>query len=254
MIDSLDINSPAVQYGYGAFETILVSNSVALNLKDHYNRFKKTMMYLQIEFEISYEELDIIIKEYIINNNLEKRVIKISGFLNSEIILTNREYSYSKNDFEKGYKLCLSEIKRHSENPIYQIKSNNMINNFLELKKIKEEGFNEVIHLNEKNNITEGIFVNIFFVKNKKLYTPHVSCGLLPGILRMKVIDLAKKIGIPIEIGYYNIEDIKEADEVFLTNSLIGIMKVNSYENINFDLDKFSLTNELEEGMLYEFL
>ena len=78
----------------------------------------------------------------------------------------------------------------------------------------------EVIFLNNKNEICEGSYTSIFIKKNGVLITPPLSSGLLPGILRADLLE--KKQAIE---GILTITDIIEADEVFLGNSLRGLMK-----------------------------
>ena len=83
-------------------------------------------------------------------------------------------------------------------------------------------GMNERIFLNTKGQISEGTVSNIFFVRSGKLYTPDLSCGLLPGILREYLCEtenVEEAVIYPAELGQY--------EECFVTNSLMGIMPVN---------------------------
>ncbi len=244
--------SEGLLFGYGAFETILVKNNIAIDFDSHYNRLKSTLDYLDMSL-ISKEDLLKEAEKHILDKKLS--VLKISCHKNkdkTEILYTSRAFVYTKADYESGYRLGLSTIKRHSDNPIYKIKSTNFINNQLEMKKIKKEGFHEAIHLNEQDQLTECIYANLFFVQSGKLFTPHENTGLLKGIQRGRVIDFAKKIGIPVEIGYYNIEDLKNADEVFLTSALLGIMKVVEFEDRIYKKD--AVMNRLKEEIIHGLL
>ena len=96
----------------------------------------------------------------------------------------------------------------------------------------------EFIFLNTKGEITEGSTTNIFFVKNNKIYTPCTKSGLLNGIMRDYIIEnyeVVEKIIVP--------KDLSEFDEVFLTNSLMGVMRVNSIENNIYN--KHIITDEI---------
>ena len=91
----------------------------------------------------------------------------------------------------------------------------------LENRRAHGEGRNERIFLNTKGQISEGTVSNIFFVRNGKLYTPDLSCGLLPGILREYLCEtenVEETVIYPAELGRY--------EECFVTNSLMGIMPV----------------------------
>jgi 4-amino-4-deoxychorismate lyase len=91
----------------------------------------------------------------------------------------------------------------------------------------------------------EGTFTNIFFVKNSVIYTPSLECGLLPGIIREKVINLANDLSIEIRINAYSAQDLLKADEIFITNSLMEIMPVSGLENRIFALESNSVTKIL---------
>lgn len=81
--------------------------------------------------------------------------------------------------------------------------------------------------------------------KDNIIYTPSISCGILPGIMRDKVIDLINKLSIKIEIGKFKIDDMFKADEIFITNSLMEIMPVWKLEN-----KKINLTNNIITKLL----
>ena len=96
-------------------------------------------------------------------------------------------------------------------------------------------GYDEPIFLNSKGQITEGATTNIFFVKDKKIFTPKLSCGLLNGILRQYIISNYTVVETEIYL-----EDLKNFDEAFVTNSLLGIMPVKNIENFKFNFDLIS--------------
>ena len=103
----------------------------------------------------------------------------------------------------------------------------------IEKNKAKEDGFKDVLFLNENGYLSETSCANIFIVKNDKIYTPKVSCGLLNGIIRMWVIE-----NFPVIEKELRLDDLKNADEVFITNSLMGIMKVKKFEDIEYKNNK----------------
>ena len=90
-------------------------------------------------------------------------------------------------------------------------------------------GINEKIFINTKGQISEGTVCNVFFVRKNMIYTPQLSCGLLPGILReyiMERFQVTETIIYPDELMYY--------EECFVTNSLMGVMPVRQLGNICF--------------------
>ena len=90
----------------------------------------------------------------------------------------------------------------------------------------RERGFDEAFFLNVSGEVVEGARTNIFLVKEGKVSTPLVSCGCLPGITRAKVIDLLKRLKIPVLQRRVLPKELFSQDEIFVTNSLLGVMAV----------------------------
>ena len=111
--------------------------------------------------------------------------------------------------------------------------------NTLFLKNQQKNGFNEAIFINEKGYICEGCTSNIFMIKDKIIYTPDIRNGLLPGIIRKWIID-------NFEVIEKNItkEELLNSDELFFTNSLVGVIKCAKIGNKNFNC---KITQEIKE-------
>ncbi|MBB6713767.1 aminotransferase class IV [Clostridium gasigenes] len=210
-------------FGRGAFETILVKEEPIL-FSQHIKRLNKAIEVLKIGEKIEEKELLNKIKEY----EIKYKAVKIL-VTQRNIIILEREINYKDEDYKKGFKLKLSKVIRNSTSSLTYIKSINYIENLMENQKAKEEGYNEVIFLNEKGFVTEGSTSNIFIIKKGIIYTPKVECGLLNGILRSFIINnftvIEKKI---------TLKELLESDEIFITNSLVGIMKVTSIKENSY--------------------
>ena len=94
----------------------------------------------------------------------------------------------------------------------------------LAIKDAKCKGAFEPIFYNSNSIITDGAIRNIFFIKNAILYTPNLDLGILGGITRAKVLEIAKKLNYSINTTAIKYADINNMDEAFLTSSSIGIM------------------------------
>ena len=99
----------------------------------------------------------------------------------------------------------------------------------LEKRLAARQGMNERIFQNSKGEICEGTVSNIFFVRDQKLFTPKISCGLLPGILREYLCE-----SFPVEETVILPSDLDQYQECFVTNSLMGIMPVKKLAGHNF--------------------
>lgn len=240
--------SEAFLYGYGLFETIKVVNGKLYFFKEHVRRIQKGCSVLNFEFiydeDVIYGHcLDIIEK-----NELDNGAIRLSYSKdkNRYILLINtRENNYTEESYKDGFKLCFAEIKRNPYSPLVYLKSNNYLESILERQKAKEKGFDEAIFLNIYDNVCEGTVSNIFFVKDKRIFTPDVNCGILSGILRNKVIEKAQSLDLELDTGKYKKEHIVTANEIFMTNSLMDIMPVYSLGNRKFDIENNNVTRIL---------
>ncbi|MBN2794056.1 MAG: aminotransferase class IV [Clostridia bacterium] len=242
-----DLHHEGILYGYGLFETLKVTDSGVVNFHRHYKRLSESLAFLKMPAITEEDFLKVVSQE-------NKGVVRVSFYKNkSEVLVESswRENTYRAEHYEKGYEIGLSSIIRHSSNLLLQHKLTSHLNNYLEYLDKKVD---DLIHLNESNHITEGIYTNIFFVKNGNLYTPHQSCGCLPGTQRAWVIEESKKLGIPVKIGYYSIRDVEEADEVFMTNAIMGIMPISKYEARCYDLKNNPITRKLMEALDDELL
>lgn len=99
-----------------------------------------------------------------------------------------------------------------------------------------------MLFFNEDGAITEGTVTNIFALLEDKIVTPPVSSGLLPGIMRRKVLDYCEALRIPYEEAFIFPEDLLSAKSIFITNSLMGIMPVTEYLGLKKGIDSSVMT------------
>ena len=218
-------------FGLGLFETILLYKGKPVFLDGHLARINKSIV--DLELNIDKLERDEVF-QYLNNNKntLEYEVLKIVLSEKNRLFL-KREYTYTEKDYQKGFSLNISKVRRN-ENSIFTFhKTLNYGDNILEKRKSKKLGYDEPIFLNSKNQITEGATSNIFMVVEDKIYTPKLSCGLLNGIVRQYIISNYDVIESGIDLEFLN-----NTDEIFLTNSLFGIMSVSNLEKKIFKSQK----------------
>ena len=219
-------------FGLGLFETILLYKGKPVFLDEHLARINKSIVDLGLNIDkLERDE----VFQYLNNKNiLEYEVLKIVLSEKNRLFL-KREYTYTEKDYQKGFSLNISKVRRN-ENSIFTFhKTLNYGDNILEKRKSKKLGYDEPIFLNSKNQITEGATSNIFMIVQDKIYTPKLSCGLLNGIVRQYIISNYDVIESEIDLEFLN-----NADEIFLTNSLFGIMPVNNLEKKVFKSQEIS--------------
>ena len=117
----------------------------------------------------------------------------------------------------------LSSIRRNEGSPAARMKTLSYIDNILARQEAEDAGAGEAIMLNNQGLVTCTSVGNIFIVRDDNtLLTPNTDCGVLPGIVRGKIIDLAKENGLEVETGYVQDNDYHDRP-IFITNSLIGL-------------------------------
>ena len=157
-----------------------------------------------------------------------RRVLKIT-VSEKNIDIGIRDNRYCKEDYEKGFLTEFSKIRRNETSPFTDHKTLNYGDCITEKRNAQKKGIQEPVFLNTKGQIAEGATTNVFFIKEKKIVTPARVCGKLPGIIReylIQTFEVEEKIILP--------KDVEQYDEMFLTNSILGIMPVRKLGDYTF--------------------
>ena len=123
-------------------------------------------------------------------------------------------------DTSTDFKITISEYHTDSNDIFYFHKTTNRDLYERELKRVRENGFYEVIFSNEKDEITEGSITNIYIERDGSLYTPPVECGLLNGTTRQYMMNKLK-----IKEKIITLKELMTADVIYISNSIIGFQK-----------------------------
>jgi len=250
----LEPNDRLLLFGYGLFETLKVHNLQIQVPWLHYERMKEGAAKLGLLMP-SYEEWFAGLKQYLqnsifeihnttahttankppstksaaeINTTFALRVTLSGGSFDTppQWLYHRRPIPYTEEDYRVGIAVTILSVPRNEHSPLVQIKSTNYMENILGKQEAETKGCREGIWLNTKGFLAEGTMSNLFFVREGCLYTPSLSCGCLPGTRRQLVVECAQRLGIACVEGEFSLEFFAEAEEVFLTNSLMGIMPV----------------------------
>ena len=166
------------------------------------------------------------------------------------LILVKPFPSYPSEYYTQGVKIILARTRRNLRESLSpEIKSGNYLNNVLAFMEAKQAGAQESIMLNSQGFLTEGTTSNIFFVRKKILFTPSLRSGILDGITRRMVLEIAQQEGIPtVETMAYP-EELLEAEEVFITSTTKEIMPVKQVGSKEFP-SPGPITKKLRERFL----
>jgi len=132
--------------------------------------------------------------------------------------------------YGNGFKAVVSSIRQNSLSPLSRLKSANYLNHVLARKEARTSGADEALLLNGRGSLCEGSTSNLFLVKGDELVTPGEESGCLPGITRQTVIEIAPGLGITVVQREVRLEELLQADEAFVTNSLLELMPLTEVD------------------------
>jgi len=145
-------------------------------------------------------------------------------------VLASKYKPKSPEKYREGYKAVTSSIRRNSRSPVTFLKSANTIENMLARQEAAIAGTDETLFLNEKGRLTEAAGSNLFIVSNGILLTPRYGDGILPGVTRVIVFELAMQLGIKVRELNLEPSKLSGASEAFVTNSMIEIMPLTEVD------------------------
>jgi len=219
-------------YGEGVFETFRYKEKLPKYIDYHFERLSKGCEILNIP-KITKEDFLFYIEDAVSKSEGEDLYVKIIILSEGNSYFPLKPYGKNVIVITKPYepikeeiRLTVSPYKVHSSDPLLKIKSTNYLRNILIKRYARENGFFDCIILNENNFITETSSANIYWIKGRYLYTPSLDNGVLDGISRKVVLQEAKAQGFVVVEGRFTLKDIKEADLIFISNALHGLMKV----------------------------
>ena len=153
-------------------------------------------------------------------------------FKPNTIILVKELPQIPEDKYSDGISVSLVSIKRNSRDSLNPaIKTGNYLNNILARVEASKTGAEDAIMMNSWGQLTEATTSNLFFVVDGQLLTPEKKCGILSGITREKIIQLANERGMVLKEGIWLGEELLKADEIFLSGTVKNIMPVSILDN-----------------------
>jgi len=140
------------------------------------------------------------------------------------VILAKDFIPYPSDRYKTGFKATVAGVRRNEFSPISRIKSMNYLPNILAKLEAKARKVEEAVILNTRSHVACATVGNIFLVKNGSLLTPSLDSGILPGITRSAILELAPSLGVEVVEKLISTSELMASDEAFLTNSLMELM------------------------------
>ncbi|WP_438988188.1 aminotransferase class IV [Polaribacter sp.] len=245
----LTTNNRGFKYGDGIFETIKVVNNKIIFWEDHYFRLMASMrmlrMKIPMKFTLEFLEKEILkttaVLENVTTNRVRLNVFRKDGGLYTPE--TNQidyliEASATNYKVKENYHVDVFKDFYNYSGLLSTIKTNNRMLNTLASIFADENDLDNCILLNERKGVVEVTNGNIFVIKDSVIKTPALTEGCIKGIVRKKVIDIiTKHKDFTLEETAISPFEIQKADEVFITNAIMGIQPVTKYKKKNFTVN-----------------
>ena len=239
-----------LHYGSCVFEGIRVYNRKIFKLKEHIERLFFSAKILDLDIPYKHEELIEFTELIVKKQNIEDGYIRPVVWRGSEMMaISSKEASiniaiaawkwpsyFSPEKILQGINMSIAEWKRPPPECAPTNSKAAGLYMICSLSKHKAElnGFDDALMLDYRNFIAEATGANIFFVKNKKIFTPIADC-FLDGITRKTVIEIANDIGIEVEEKHLEVNFMKDCSEAFLTGTAVEITPINSVDDYEFN-------------------
>ncbi|MFD1736925.1 aminodeoxychorismate lyase [Bacillus salitolerans] len=252
---SLSVFDHGFMYGLGLFETFRVYQGHPFLLHDHLDRLRSGLNELNIRWEFSNQQILSFVQKLLEVNGLEDAYVRLNvsagvgGIgLMTDVYEEPTTIIYIKPipsmlDSKKG---VILNIPRNTPEGSYRLKSHHYLNNILAKRELGPDPSLEGVFLTADGKVAEGIVSNIFWVCDNILYTPSVDTGILNGITRQFIIKLLKANGVSIVEGKYDLNNLYNSTEVFVTNSIQEIVPISGIGNLLFKGKNGEITQKLQ--------
>ncbi|HWQ40591.1 MAG TPA: aminotransferase class IV [Desulfosporosinus sp.] len=242
-------------FGFGLFETLLITEKGPLFVDLHWQRMNKGADFLGLKLPAKNQWLKRV-QEFIEQTpKIFPYALRITlsggapeAHLPSQLLLYKRLIPYTPAQYALGIRLHVLPSLRNEHSPLTSIKSTNYMENILAKEAAKRNGAEEGLWLNTGGFLSEGTMSNLFLIKGEALYTPALSSGCLPGTRRQIILGLAHTLQIPTYEGSYPLSNLLSADEIFMTNALMGIMPVRQIDDYLLPITPKTVSKRLESA------
>jgi aminodeoxychorismate lyase len=254
--------SSAMLYGRGVFTTVAIYDGKPFLWSAHWQRLKDHAGRLNINCVGANERNvgEAVRKLLAVNQVKDGRARVILLARSGRDVWRAKKESTNKTDLlimtseaqkipAAGLSLAVSPYRSNTFSPLAGIKSLNYLDHVLSWEEAQAREFDEAVMLNERGEIVSATTANIFWAREGTIHTPALSTGALAGVTRSAVIELAAKQFIPVIEGVYDLADLTEADEIFLTSASYGVAPVTTFDFRRYSVSPTSISSKLSNAL-----
>ncbi|MEK3890187.1 aminodeoxychorismate lyase [Bacillus sp. FSL K6-3431] len=246
-------------YGLGVFETFRTYDGHPFLLDDHLKRLNAGLDELNIVRKFTCDEVRGIVEELSRLNGLQDSYIRFNvsagvgeiglqteGYNRPTVIMFQKPLPKMKPLGEK--EAVVLQLRRNTPETATRLKSHHFFNNVAAKRELGSNPSREGIFLTEAGFLAEGVTSNLFWIKDGSVFTPSLETGILNGITRQYILNLARLLELPVHEGLYQEAVLEEADEIFFTNSIQEIIPVNILGPVRFPGENGKYVKELHQA------
>lgn len=250
--------------GHGLFETMLASRGVIPFLSDHWARLSTSAPLLGIPLSFDEVGLAKMIKQLLNKNQLTHaraalRLTVTDGISERGIVSTTHRSptvvltaSHLPDNLTQSMSATIVNTRRNEYTFASRIKSISYLDNILAKKEALSQGFDEAFLLNSSSHLAEGSVSTVFVVKNNTVYTPPLTDGALPGVIRHVILNRLKLDGLILKEKTVHTGMLDDADEVFISNALMGVKPIHRLDEKTFAAP-YSVATEISVALRTQY-
>jgi branched-chain amino acid aminotransferase len=253
---ALSADDRGLTLGDGVFETLAVTDGVALWRFEHIERMRAAAQLLGIRFPESRVEdaLDALTSRLQGHHVLRLTLTRgdgargLAGDTRKPTLIGTLQPFDLKLRFRPAT-VVISSVRRNLDSPASRLKTTSYVDNILAAREAQAKGVDEALMLNSASRVACCSIGNVFLVREDILVTPSLAEGILPGVMRASVIQLAKAAGIAVRERQVRPRELTDADAMFVTNSLRFLRPVTTCDGKRF-LPRSKVIDQLVRGLL----
>lgn len=243
--------------GWGLFTTLHVFDGELFAFERHWKRLEKDAARTHCPFPFEAEKVREQLREVIRANQVKEGAARIYAIYNRvghwrsdenfplvDLILVTTNLP----EYRSPARLNLRAEGRHAASPLAGVKVTSWLNNAWNAYEAQEAGFDEVVLLNERGEVSECTAANVFCVRGGKVQTPPLGSGCLEGITRSILLEIGPRIGISCAEATLRPEDLYAADEVFISSTNRNLLPVGEIAGHGYANAPGPVTRRLDEA------
>lgn len=224
--------------GWGLFTTVRIVRGEAFAYERHWRRLEKDSALTRMPLPSTGAKLRVQLQEVIRANGVKEGCARIYLVWNTvgswrsnekmpdvDVVITTADQP----KYPEMVRLTVREHGRHAASPLAGVKTISWLDSVWAVSEAQREGFDEVVLLNERGEVSECTAANLFAVKGEKVVTPPLSSGCLEGVTRGILMEIASEAGTNVVEQTLRLDDLYSADEVFITSTnrnVIGVQEI----------------------------